>query len=217
MKVLCIVGDAKTQQLNAGSNSGKSGYRCYSCFVGLKNENEEVLWFDLTQGGKPGKPSRTIPESYLKYRELKELEDEPALRPAPRASTLLPLGVSFSEMEKFIENHHLWSLWVTVDPLHVVEGHSVELMKWFVTNSDDYEKKEMVQYLRDYCHSSFSSTARPGWKWRLVWASFPVTWYNVYSKRTITYQLYTLGRSVVQSCTLHLKTETGKTGSSLWF
>ena len=94
-----------------------------------------------------------------------------------------------SEMERFMDDHHIWSLWVTVDPLHVVEGHSVELMKWIVSKSSQHETQEMSHYLVDYCHSSFSPTARPGWKWRLVWASFPVTWDAVYPTDSLAHQL----------------------------
>ena len=189
LKLLCLVGDAKTQQLNSGSNSGSSDHRCYSCFVGVQSEKGEVLWYDLSQGAKLTRPTRTIAESYLRYRELKILDSEKALREAPRPSCLLPLGVSMSEMESFMDDHHIWSLWVTVDPLHVVEGHSVELMKWIVSKSSQHETQEMSHYLCDYCHSSFSPTARPGWKWRLVWASFPVTWDAVYPTDSLAHQL----------------------------
>ena len=62
-------------------------------------------------------------------------------------------------------------------------------MKWLVTNSSKTDNEEMSHYLRDYCHSSFTSSGRPGWKWRLVWASFPVTWDFVYSPETMAYEL----------------------------
>jgi len=188
LRVFLLCGDCKTQQILAGSNVGKSFYRCFCCF---KSAHE---WFNSVDTFSLRLPERTISSGFLKHQEnyrggVSVQGQKEELKATPRVSSLIPdLLSNEKEIENYFYDHHLWSLWITADPLHIVEGHSAELMKpLFKTWKNRPEGKIISSLLRQHCDVEFGASKLPGWKWRYVWGSLPLTWSQVFEEKSEEY------------------------------
>jgi hypothetical protein len=184
LRTLVLAGDCKTQQVVGGSNTGSSKYRCFCCFKGADEWNDSENSFNFTL------PERSIAYGFLVYRDSLRKDWKGKVdkekQKMTRLSSLLQ-GVDDDDIqrtENFISNHYLWSVWVGIDPLHVVEGHSLVLMTGLVScySSNTLLFGKLEKLLQEHCDVGFKATKHPGWKWREIWGSFPVTWEKVFSK-----------------------------------
>jgi hypothetical protein len=205
-KVFLLNGDSKVQQVMCGSNSGKSHYRCYCCYRGSQewNELEGSFSFQL--------PQRTISASFTSYKEnWMDGNDEILKRITPRTSCILPRSFrTFSEVQNFMNEHNIWSLWVTIDALHVVSGHSKNLMDLLINLIPKYKSIELNSVLKKHCHVGFESKQHSGWKWRLIWGSFPVTWATVLRENSNN-DLWILIYSWTKICKILYKSSSSRT------
>lgn len=211
LKVLLFNGDGKTQQIINGSNSGSSQYRCFCCFTSVDE------WLNSESSFSLELPSRTISFGYLKYKEgcLSDFGDH-IRRVAPRTSSLLPNSFeSIEDTESFLNEHDLWSVWVTADPLHIVLGHSAALMKYLVKVCPRTEALLLSELLKKHCECEFKKGGHSGWKWRLIWGSFPVTWSLVFTEKAFPNE-----RMLIFSwtqCCLHFYQKNSKRCTLRWF
>jgi hypothetical protein len=172
---LCLLnGDSKVQQVFCGANSGKSNYRCYCCFKGSHE------WTSVEGSFSLELPKRSICSSFINFKENWMSGDDLLKRITARTSAVLPKSFkTFDDVQKFINDHNIWSLWVTIDPLHVVSGHSKHLMDLLLKLIPKSKRDDLDFLLKKHCHVGFESKKHSGWKWRLIWGSFPVTWVTV--------------------------------------
>ena len=173
-KVFLLNGDSKVQQIFCGANSGKSDYRCYCCYQGSHD------WETVEGSFSLGLPQRTISSSFTSFKENLNSGNDLLMRITPRISAVLPTSLKgLEDVQKFISEHKIWSFWVTIDPLHVISGHSKKLMDFLTSHISKEKSRDLNQLLRKHCNIGFESKKHPGWKWRLIWASFPVTWSTI--------------------------------------
>jgi hypothetical protein len=168
--LLLVKGDSKFLQILSGTTMSNSDERCYQCSKKLDD------WFQITEieefcGTK-------FLENYFSMAS-KLYGVESSTQEGSKLATALP-PIFFPENAKFYEAEYvlsrsgLWSTFVSVDPLHIIENHSAQVLNYCVNNMDDEETKALKEFIRVNFQLKLKKKYTVA-KWRLIWASYPVS------------------------------------------
>lgn len=166
-KVLFFKGDSKFLQIITGTPCSTSPFRCYLCSV------PQSQWLNpdfISFGFKTPRYLENYFSSFFIFLEqfLQKSSSEQSKSNFP---SFFPLYADLDTVENLIAKTNSWSLHPVLDPLHLIENHSRELMKFVMEKFP----KVLIAKLQTFFTETLQLPLRDHYsvgKWRLVWCSY---------------------------------------------
>ena len=190
-----------------GTPLSKSDHRCFICDTPLTKTFDPEHWTSFTF------KDRMIYNYFYKNGEGEIIDIEQELNvDCIKTPILLPNDNNFTSCERLLIETRLWGIQFVVDPLHLIENHSKDLMEYIIDNLSKTERTILEELFSNHLDLSINPSYNVA-NWRMIWASYTCTWDNIYKNNSLI-------KSLIWSWSLIVKqmyTSFVKWDKRLWF